>query len=650
MLQSIRDRSQGWLAGVIVSLVIATFILWGVHTYLTESGGQPDVAATVNGYKITQGMLNTAYERLRQQQQMQLGADFVLDQKTETQLKKQALSQLIVAQVLSQAAIKEGFRVTMGEIEGALLGIPAFQVNGRFSRERFNEVLSSTLYTEKSFLDDLQTSMLINQVRGGFIASAFALPQEIDTAIKLINQKRDIGYAIIPAARFVKDVTINEDEALAYYNQHHDLFTTPEQVGIEYIELSVAQLTSNLHFTDDELMQYYKNNLNNYTSPQRWHVAHILVQVPGNATLDQENVAKDKINGIARQLASGANFTELARKYSDDKLTAGKGGVLDWFSTGMIDPAIEKAASTLQQTGAVSQPVRTKYGFSIVKLLDVEKPQVKPFAEVRSQVSKAFAQQQAEQVFADNSEKLSNLTYANPGSLDVAAKTLGLQVKTSALFDKNGGKDDVTANPKIIAAAFSAVVLGGNNSDVIELNPDRLIVLRVKQHVPAALKPFESVRAQVVQQLKDKAAQQKAESLGQQLLAQLQQGAATQPLLQKNGLQWKVAKEVSRYSTQAPAAVVNLAFRTPRPADDAHPAANGLQLPNGDYAVVKIMAVHDGAINDPAGSQKRIYREELQNDRGQLDYALYVKQQLSGAKIVINDKDLEIPLNSLHQE
>lgn len=640
MLQSIRDRSQGWLAGVIVFLVIATFALWGIHSYLTSNGGQPDVVASVNGKKITQAMLNTAYERLRQQQQMQLGADFVIDQKAEMQLKKQALSQLIMAQVLVQAAIKEGYRITMGEVEGALLAIPAFQVNGRFSRERFNEVLNGTLYNERSFLDDLQTSMLINQVRGGFIASAFALPPEVETAIKLINQKRDIGYVVIPAARFSKSVAVNENDALAYYNQHHDLFTTPEQVSVDYIELSVSQLANNQHFTDDQLMQYYQNNLSNYTTPQRWRIAHILVQVLPNAGSQQESAAKAKAGDIEKQLKSGVSFAKLAKKYSDDKLTANKGGQLDWFSSGMIDPSIEKTVANLQQVGAISAPVRTKYGYDIIKIVDVEKPQVKPFAEVRAQVTKALAQQQAEQAFADESDKLSNLTYSNPGSLNVAAKTLNLQVKTSDLFDKTGGKDEVTANPKVIAAAFNSDVLQGNNSDVIELNPDTLVVLRVKQHVPANLKAFNDVHAQVMQILKDKAAQQKAQTVGQQLLQQLQQGKSGQQLAQQNGFKWQEIKDIGRYYTKAPAAVVSYAFGMPRPDGQHIISAAGFQLPNKDYALVKVNAIHDGELSNPNDPQKRIYQEELENTNGQLDYAIYVKEQLSKAKIVINNKDL----------
>src|SRR6185312_7718306 len=140
MLQSIRDRTQGWITGVIVFLVCAAFALWGIHSYL-EASGQPDIAAKVNKQSIQQADLSAAYSRLRQQQQMQLGADFVMDQKVEAQLKKQALDQLVMGQVLVQAAMKEGYRISMGQVYGALLMIPAFQVDGHFSRERFNEMI-----------------------------------------------------------------------------------------------------------------------------------------------------------------------------------------------------------------------------------------------------------------------------------------------------------------------------------------------------------------------------------------------------------------------------------------------------------------------------------------------------------------------------
>lgn len=631
MLQSIRDKSQGWLTGVIVTLICVTFAFWGVHSYV-GGNANTDVVAKINGHTIQQSDLNSTYQRLRQQQQMQLGAAFVIDQKREMLLKRQALNQLVMTYVLSQAAAKAGYRVTSDEVGAALLNIPMFQVDGRFSRERFNEVLSNILYNENTFLADLKTTMLINQVRAGFLDSAFSLPNDIVTAAKLVNQKRDLAYFIVPLERFSKQIQISENDALAYYKQHQADFTAPEQVGVEYIQLSLAQIAAQQHSNDAQLLQFYQNNLSNYTIPARWHVAHILVKVPDDAAPQQVAEAKAKIDGIAQRLRAGGNFAQLAQDFSDDVMSARNGGVLDWFGPGMTDPAFEKAVTGLKQIGDLSLPVRTKYGFSVIKLIDNEKPQVVPFAKVRDRVTKAYAQQQAEQVFADASDKLANLTYANPGSLSAAAKALGLVVQTTPVFSHQGGKDQITANPKVIDAAFTPEVLQGNNSNVVELDPDTLVVLRVKQHIPASLQPFEKVRDQVVQLLKTQTAKQQAQAMGQQLLQQLQQGKSSEEVARQASLPLQVIKDVGRFDSRVPGSVLSAAFRTPRPHDSTS-SSNGFSLSNGDYALLTVKAVHDGALGTNAAMQQRIYREQLENGFGQLDYALYVKGLITKAKL-----------------
>lgn len=635
MLQSIRDKSQGWLTGLIVGIICITFAFWGVHSYL-GGGGTPEVVAKVNGQSIHQAELNAAYQRLRQQQQAQLGAAFVIDQKMETQLKQQALNQLIMNRILASAASKDNYRVNGDVVGAALVSIPAFQVDGRFSRTRFNEVLNNILYTETTFLEDLRTTMLINQVRSGIISSAFALPTDINTAAKLINQKRDFAYLIIPAQRFLNSAQVTDEQALAYYNDHKTDFTTPEQVSVEYIELSLPQLAAKQNFTDQQLTQFYQNNVSNYTIPERWHVAHILVKVPENSLPEQVVAAQNKADQLAQRVRSGESFAAVAQSSSDDIISAKNGGVLDWFSPGMIDPAFEKAVANLKQIGDVSQPVRTKYGFTIIKLIGRELPQVQPLDKVREQVTKAMAQQQAEQLFADNSDKLSNLTYANPSSLDVAAKALSLPVQTSQLFSRKGGKDQITANPKVADAAFGADVLQGNNSDVISLDPDTLVVLRVKQHVASTLQPFEKVKDQVVQLLKTQAAQQQAQTTGQQLLQELQQGKNPQDIAQQLNLSWIKISNAGRFDAKVPSVILNAAFRSPRP--DKTPSNSGFKLPNGDYFLISVTAVQDGSLGTNAAAQERIYREELEESFGQLDYALYVRNVLTKAKIDIKDK------------
>lgn len=634
MLQSIRDKSQGWLSTAIIGLICITFAFWGIHSYISGGNGAPDIVAKINGQAIHQADLNTAYQRLRMQQQMQLGAAFTIDQKIEQQLKQQALNQLVMTRVLSHAAAKEGYRVTADEVGSALLSIPMFQVDGRFSRERFNEILNNILYTENGFLTELQTAMLINQVRAGFVNSAFSLPQDIATAIRLVNQKRDFSYLILPANHFSKDVNISEDQALAYYKQHQAQFVAPELMSAEYIELSLPQIAARLHFSDAQLMQFYNNNLNSYTVPERWQVAHILVKLPQAASVEQIAAAQNKINAIANRLKSGESFAQLAQTESDDTTSAKNGGVLDWITPGMSDPSFEKAVSALKQVGDTSLPIRTKYGFSIIKLIGFTKPQVQPFAKVREQVEKAIAQQQADQVFADSSEKLSNLTFANPASLGVAAKTLDLAIQNTDLFSRRGGKDHITANPKIIDAAFSSDVLHGNNSAVITLDPDTLVVLRLKQHIPAHMQTFAQVRDEVTKLLTTQAEQKQAMQAGQQVLQQLQAGKNKDELVQQLGLSWQVATNAARFDSKVPGVILNTAFRLPRPTTAAA-SNNGFSLPSGDYAVISVSAVRDGEPGKNSIVQQRAYREELENSFGQLDYSLYVRGILSKAKVDI---------------
>jgi peptidyl-prolyl cis-trans isomerase D len=641
MLQSIRDRSQSWLMGVVIFLACAAFALWGIHSYLGDSS-QPDIVAKVNGQTIHQTELNQAYERLRQQQQTQLGADFVFDQKIASQLKQQALNQLIMGSLLTQAARTEGFRVSIDEVKSALLMIPAFQVNGQFSLERFNEVLSSILYTENQFLADLQTTMLTEQVRSGFVNSEFALPNEIETAVKLVNQKRDINYLVIPAARFMDEAKISDADALAYYNQHLTQFIMPEQVSIDYIELSLPQIAAQQHFDDTQLQQFYQTNISNYTTPERWHVARLLIKVPANASAQQIAQAKTQINDLMQRLQKGEDFSKLVKQYSDDKVSAAKDGVMDWFSSGTVDPAIEKIVAALAKPGDVSAPIQTQEGFNLIKLIDVQKSQVQAFAKVRAQVEKAMAQQQAEHIFADASDKLSNLTYTNPSSLDAAAKTLNLPVKVSGLFTHQGGKDAITSNPKVYTAAFNSDVLSGNNSDVIELDPDTLLVLRIKQHKAASTQAFSAVRNQVISQLQAQTAKQHAKALGAQILQQLAQGKNIAEVAKQNAVTLSTASNITRFGSQIPATLRSAAYRMAKPNATTKFTATGISMPNGDFAVLLLTAVYEGATPaNRAEVEGRVYREQLENSAGQLSYALYVRDLEKKAKININKQSEE---------
>lgn len=635
MLQSIRDRLQGWIAGAIIVILCAVFALWGIRNYL-GTNAQSDVAATVNGFSIHLNDLNSEYQQI-QQQQAQMGANYVVDSATELKLKEYALNDLILRHILAEAATKAGYRIIPGEVAEAILSIPRFLVNGMFSREQFDQYLAENNITEQQFLTKLQARMLISQVTSGYVDSAFSLPSDIDTAIKLVNQKRDFGYIIVPASQFTKSVMITPAQAQDYYNSHTANFISPEQVSIQYVELSASQMADKLRFTDSQLNQYYQDNLANFTKPQRWHIAVILAQVPNGATPDVVANVKTKIDNIYQQVVSGGNFAQLAKQDSDDASSADNGGVLDWFSAGSLDPALETATAGLKQVGDVSQPVQVKNGFVIIKLIGVQPAQVQSFVDVKAQVQKALAQQQAAQAFSDATDKLSNITYSNPTSLEEAAKDLGLTINSTGLFSRQGGKDSITANPKVIDAAFSSDVLQGNNSDVISLDPNTAIVLRVTQHVSAATQPFSAVSAQVNQQLTLQLASQKAQAYGQGLVQAIQQGKKPDEVAKQANLKWTQMSNVGRFDMKAPPALLFELFRMPRPTSKNPLSVDGMAMPNGDYAVLALSAVTDGSFSpNQQAVQERIYREELENSYGQLDYSLYMKGLVNKSKININ--------------
>lgn len=642
MLQNIREHAQGFIAWTIVILVCVTFSLWGIHAYLgmSKSGSsKSDVIAKVNRDKIEQSQLNVLYERMRQQEQMQLGADYTNNSIIELRLKKQALNQLIMSTILSQAAISGGYRISDKQIDASILKMPAFQVNGVFSKDRFQEILSSTLYTEDAFLADLYRALLISQVQSGFVESGFVLPTDLEQAIRLVNQRRSISYLLIPLSKLLPKASASEQEAMEFYRHNQDKFSVPEQIKVAYLELSVPEISAKLQFDEPTLHQFYKDNLNVFTKPESWHVAHILIKVPQDASRIQVEAARQKIINLHNELNSGRSFSALAEQYSDDVLSAPQGGKLAWMNRENLDPQFEHAMSTLK-VGEVSEPVRTKYGFHLIKLLGIKQADVQPFNKVRRQVEAALAQQKAEQILATESDKLSSLTYANPNTLSIAAQALNIPIKTTEFFTREGAHEGMGSNPKFVAAAFGSDVLRGNNSDVISINPQKLVVLRIQERTLATTKPFQEVKDKILLQLRMKDAQKKTIDLGQTILKEVKSGESLSNLARSRGVLLENRQDVGRFASSVNPLILSAAFRLPKPVDGAV-SAKGMSLPSGGFIVLVVTDVRDGKLNKQSAIEKRIFQQQLEGKNGQVDYQLYVHDLLNRAKVSILDENLK---------
>src|SRR3990167_2094619 len=315
MLQTIREYTQGWIAGLIISVVILSFALWGIHSYFI-GGGNNNVVAEVNGVDITREQLTVAYERLRRQIQAQYGSNHTMTAKDDAFLKDRALRALIDIEVLKQASTSQRFQISYRQVDSYLQGMPEFQVDGQFSIERFQEILSSTLLSTSEFLDLIKTSLLIDQPRLGILFTSFALPDETNYTIALVNQVRDIAYINIPLQYFLlQPINISQEKIKAYYDKNQKDFMTPEQVNVEYLELSINDIAAKINPTDTILKTFYNENINSYTQPTAWKLADIIVPIQPDASPAQISYAEDKANELVQALEKGQYFATISLAY-----------------------------------------------------------------------------------------------------------------------------------------------------------------------------------------------------------------------------------------------------------------------------------------------------------------------------------------------
>ncbi|WP_242167291.1 MULTISPECIES: SurA N-terminal domain-containing protein [unclassified Pseudomonas] len=621
MLQNIRDNSQGWIAKTIIGIIVALMAFTGIEAIFQASTNNKQDVAKVNGEEITQTELSQAVDMQRRQLMQQLGKDFDASLLDEKLLRDAALKGLIDRKLLLQGAADSKFGFSEAALDQVILQTPEFQVDGKFSAERFDQVIRQLGYSRMQFRQMLTQEMLIGQVRAGLAGSGFVTDAEVLAFARLEKQTRDFATVNIkanPAA-----VKLTDDEVKAYYDQHAKEFMTPDQVVIDYLELKKSSFFDQVTVKDDELQAAYQKETANLAEQRR--AAHILIEVNDKTTDAQ---AKAKIEDIQARLAKGEKFEALAKEFSQDPGSANNGGDLGFAGPGVYDPDFETALYALNKD-QVSAPVRTTFGWHLIKLLGVEAPQVPSFASLKDKLTRELKTQQVEQRFVDASKQLEDAAF-EASDLAQPASDLKLTVHTSAPFGREGG-EGVAANRAVVTAAFSPEVLDeGANSTAIELDPETIIVLRAKEHLKPKQLPLESVSAAIRAQMTKERASAAAKAHADELIASLRDGKTplNQPI---DGQAWKVTEAATRSAEGIEPAVLQALFRMPKPAAKDKPTFTTVTLADGSLVIVRLNGVNEAAA--PTDEEKAQYRRFLASRIGQQDFAAYRKQLETKADI-----------------
>jgi peptidyl-prolyl cis-trans isomerase D len=601
MLQAIRDRSQSWIAWAIVLFISIPFALWGLNSYVT--GGGPVIVATVAGIDIEERELQQEFFRQRQRMQEMFGGQmpgFFSDE----MLREQVLQQLIERNLFTAEALQRKMAVGDGSLVAAIREVEAFYVDGRFSQERYTQLLRGQGLTPAGFEQRLRRDLLVDHFESMATRSEFVTPYEESQFRALSGQMRDVGVMIIPSGRYSGGITLSESEIEADYQANLQRYSLPEQISIDYVELSAAAMARDISISEEEVVLRYNSRQANYRTAEERKASHILL-IPNGERDDAATL--EQLVTLRQRIEQGESFATLAESHSEDPGSASQGGDLGYFGRGEMDDAFEKAAFSLAPD-EISQPVKSRFGYHLIRVESVRGGQIRPLEEVREELIDELRNEAIEQPFYNAAELLANLSYEHPDTLQLVSEDLKLPIQSSPLFSRlEGGSDPLLSEPKIINAAFSdEVLVRRNNSEVIDLGNNRLIVLRLREHLPQRQRALNDVADEIRQRLIAEKSQQAAAAEAQEVLKAIRGGSEAQQEASRLQIDWQ-RRQLLRDSREIDSAIVRGIFRLPRPAE-GETTSEVIPMLNGDHAVVVLYRVEAGNENSVADANAQLRR------------------------------------------
>jgi peptidyl-prolyl cis-trans isomerase D len=601
MLTKIREKAQGAFAIGLLAVICVPFALWGIQNYTDGASEAPVVS--VGKKDFYQRDVNKAYEKYRQNFQG-MNVD-------EASLKKQALDKLIKDEVLLQYVHDEGLAITDESTRTFVKTLPYFQIDGKFSEEQYKKLLSSQKMSSAQFVSEIKNALLMEQFQRSITDSSFATSYDVESFFKIQNQKRDVAYLTIAPQKLTEQPS--EDEITKYYQQHLESYKIPEQLSVEYVELSSADMAKTIEITDEKLKVYYEEQKDQYTTPEARKISHILFTI--NSKQD-EKTALDKANK-AKEALKSKDFATLAAELSDDKITGKKGGDLGIITAGALEKSIEDAARTLKQ-GEVSNPVKSKFGYHIIKVTELTPAKVSPFETVKADVTKAYQKAQSEDVFYKAGETLTEVSYQNPDSLQPAADALKLTIKKSPLFTAAKG-EGIAADEKFRTMAFSEEVLQGNNSTPVELGADRVAVLHKLEHKPSSTRALKEVKADVIAAILADKAKLQATELAQKIKTRLLAGENLDTIATETKQAVIKLPGFTRNNTSVPEELNQAIFKAAKPVVGKATAAT-VTLPTGENVVISVSKVTDGVMSEDDKKKMTLATKNIAKAVGQTEF------------------------------
>ncbi len=605
MLQMIRDQVKGWLAVVIFTIMIIPFAFWGINYYFEQGGGI--IAIEVNGEEITLADFQRAYQDMRAQWQSISGAPVM--EGTEPLIKQRVTEDLIQVELLVQAGKKAGLYVGDEEAWRLIRQVPAFNDDNGFNMAMFEVAASQSGLTPPGFLSRIKRDMAVEQLRNAVFATEFVTQPEMSGYSGILYQTRDLSYAMLSSDELKETIEPADEEIQSYYDQE-GRFMEPERVRLAYLVLSLARIAEEVYLEDGELETWFDENRQNYEVEETRKVKQILVKLPEEPSEETVDEMKAKAGELYERVRQGQDWEDIVVNHSGRHEDAIEFSEFGFLTKGAMEPEVDDVVFAMG-AGESSEPIQSGLGFHIMAVDEIQGGTEATLDSIREEVEQDLRQEKAAQQLYELTDRLAALTYESPDTLEVAAEELGLDIQTSDYLSREDPGAGIVSEPGVISAAFSdEVLLEGNNSELLELDNDRYMVLRVLDHLTSFKTHLDDVREEIITRLKFEQARDRTRDKGETVLEQLRQGKSKQELAGEFSLNWLTASGITQDDETLNRAVLRAAFRAGVP-ETGQPAYNGISLGTGDYAVV---IIHSVARADPDNMEN----EELNAVRRQL--------------------------------
>ncbi|MFT5111226.1 MAG: peptidyl-prolyl cis-trans isomerase D [Parasphingorhabdus sp.] len=639
MLSKIREKSTGIIAYIIVGLISVPFALWGINSYF--EGASEVIVAEVDGLEINYDTYqNSLGERRRMMTQI-MQQNLTPELLDSPVFKRQVVQELVRTTLESSHSSDTGYRISDESLGKSIRQLSYFQDNGAFSSQRYSDLVRNAGMSVAMFEQQQRQQIISQQIRSTYVDSAFVTQSDLDRVVALLEQVRQADYAIISSATMsVEDVKVADADISDYYEKNKERFYTNDEIRVSYVQLAVAEIAKDLSLEEAEVRNYYDENNARYKDPEERRVSHILITLPEDASDEITEEARSKAAELSLRASNGEDFAMLAKDSSDDTGSAAKGGDLGVLLPNQMVKPFEDAAYALVEAGDVSEPVRSRYGFHVIKLTQLVSETIQPFETARAEVELEMRERLAEEQFVESAESFANLVYEQPESLDAVEADLQLEIHESDWFSEGAGTG-LASNPRFRRVAFSEEVrLEGLNSEAFELDDNTLVAMRKSEFRGRRLQEIDEVKEQIVSLITQKRLQDSASNLSQSTLEKLNAGGEWDSLVTEYGLESLLFDGTRNDSSDANSrALVATLFEAEKPSE-GNPVYGSIPGVADSYLIFKLNSVASADPQVVDETRREQIRTQLQGRQGQDFFASYQDGLMKASDYTIHEDRL----------